>query len=101
MRGSTFVGMNTKAKRTRTRLNTTLSTRAKQHLRRMSKDRNHSMGAILDELILAMEEDDRDVGPGKGKAWVKSNMGLMKGKVTKEDMEGDDMVGFFLRKYLK
>jgi len=59
------------------------------------------MSAVLEELLEdnLPEDEDLKVGPGKGKAWVKANLGLLKGKFSKEDFERDDILGYLLRKH--
>ncbi|MCO6481802.1 MAG: hypothetical protein J5I62_03305 [Flavobacteriales bacterium] len=82
------------------RLSTSISVASKKRLRRASELQQRSMGAVLDDLIAAMPEEPMlDVGPGKGKAWVKANRGVLKGKFSKADFDRDDLLGYLLRKH--
>lgn len=59
------------------------------------------MSVVLEDLLEANLPDDAalKVGPGKGKAWVAANKGLLKGKFSEQDRAKDDLLGYLLRKH--
>ncbi len=93
--------MQTKRHTLRSRIHALVSTRLKRRLLKVSKAEDRSMSAVLEDLMEANLPDDIDlkVGPGKGKAWVAANKGLLKGKFTRQDYDKDDLLGYLLRKH--
>lgn len=86
----------------RSRINTSISAAGKRRLRKASEAQSRSMGEVLDDLIMAMpEENPLNVGPGKGAAWVRANEGILKGTFTRTDFERDDLLGYLLRKHAR
>lgn len=87
----------------RSRISAVVSTTLKRRLRKVSKQQDLTMTAVLENLLddHLPETDTLKVGPGMGKAWVKANYGLLKGKFTKADFERDDLLGYLLRKHAK
>jgi hypothetical protein len=96
-----FATMQTSSKKHRSRISASVPMALKKRLRRASAAQSRSMSAVVEELLEdnLPGDDGLKVGPGKGKAWVKANLGLLKGKFSKEDFERDDILGYLLRKH--
>lgn len=78
-----------------------VNSKLKQRLRKVSEERESTMSAVLEDLLQAHlpETDLLDVGPGKGKAWVRENAGVLKGRLKMEDWERKDRFSELLRKH--
>lgn len=96
-----FAGMQSTGRKRRSRISASVPTALKKRLRRVSAARSQSMSAVLEELLEENlpDEEELSVGPGKGKAWVKANLGLLKDKFSQKDFERDDILGYLLRKH--
>ena len=58
------------------------------------------MSAVLNNLLNSLPEDEPSkAAPGKGKQWVKANMGILRGKFSAKDLEQEDLMGDLLRKH--
>ncbi|HRN37769.1 MAG TPA: hypothetical protein PLV70_02635 [Flavobacteriales bacterium] len=98
-----------------TKFTVRLTAKAKRNLKRRSVRNKQSMNAVLNELLMELENDpvpeEVDKTPvlassaqkreAEAQAWIKRNLGLLADKVKPEDWNRKDRVGDILRKYAK
>ena len=92
-----------------------LSARAKRNLKRRSLRSKQSMNAVLNELLMRLDEEqmqeETDETPvvansatkreAEAQAWIARNLGALASVVKPEDWNRKDRVGDMLRKYAK